>query len=133
MRSVLELWFGLSRLVSRGTYFVSGLSLATFKYTVEAIGITWVTKSWYSPLDFINPVLSVRLGNLNAVPEWLPWVLAAWSIPFLWIAVNMSVRRASDAGISPWNGFHVLLPAVNFPVMAMFCYLPTKAAADDRV
>jgi uncharacterized membrane protein YhaH (DUF805 family) len=124
---MVDLWFGLSRPVNRMAYATSGLALAVVKYFMESIVITLFTGRWYSPLDFVNPILSVRLGELSAVPEWLPWVLAAWSIPFLWIAVSMSVRRASDAGMSPWCGLVVLLPFINLPAFVWLSCTPTRA------
>jgi hypothetical protein len=53
------------------------------------------------------------MDALSPAPEWLAWTLAAWTLPFLWIATSMSVRRAIDAGWSPWIGFLVVLPVVN--------------------
>jgi hypothetical protein len=50
---------------------------------------------------------------LRPAPPWLSLALYAWTLPFLWIAVSMSIRRAADAGITPWIGFGVLVPAAD--------------------
>jgi hypothetical protein len=44
----------------------------------------------------------------------------------LWIAISMSVRRAADAGASPWLGLAVLVPVFNLPVMLVLAALPTS-------
>jgi hypothetical protein len=52
-----------------------------------------------------------------------------WALPFLWIVVGMSVRRALDAGISPWHGLWVLVPFVNLLAMLILAALPGAAQA----
>jgi hypothetical protein len=54
-------------------------------------------------------------------------VLYLWTIPFLWISVSMSIRRAADAGLSPWLGFVTLVPLVNLLFMIVLCCLPSQA------
>jgi len=66
---------------------------------------------------------------MNRGPEWLPWLLVVWTFPFLWISVSMSVRRASDAGISPWWGLMVLMPAINLMLILVLCLLPSRTGA----
>jgi hypothetical protein len=50
-----------------------------------------------------------------------------WTLPFLWIAVGMSVRRALDAGISPWHVLWVLVPFANLVAMIVLAALPSAA------
>src|SRR6476660_2672111 len=106
---LFSLWFGLSFDVSRQAYAASGFGLLIFKYAVEA-GILWALAGrFFSPFDFLNPLLSMRQEFFKPpVPEWLQWAFFFWTLPFLWVAVGMSVRRAANAGLSPWMVLIVL-------------------------
>jgi hypothetical protein len=122
---LLSLWFGLSRDVGRGAYAASGFGLMGVKYAVEAGAIFLFTGRFFAPHDFLNPLLSMRQQFLKPpAPEWLGWALFVWTLPFLWVAVSMSVRRAANAGATAWFGLLVLMPGINFIIMALLCALP---------
>jgi hypothetical protein len=124
---LLLLWFGLSRDVGRTAYAATGFGLMAVKYAVEAGLIYFYTGKFFAPWNFINPLLSMREQFLRPpAPDWLGWTLFVWSIPFLWIAVSMSVRRSANAGMSAWLGLLVLLPGVNLLLMLVLCVLPTR-------
>jgi uncharacterized membrane protein YhaH (DUF805 family) len=122
---VLRTWFGVEPRVDAGTYAVSGVVLMALKYGVEAAVFWAVTASIFAPWDFANPLLSAREAILRPAPLWLTFTLYLWTLPFLWIAVSMSIRRAADAGLSPWTGFLVLVPIINLAVMLVLCVLPS--------
>jgi uncharacterized membrane protein YhaH (DUF805 family) len=124
--SLLRLWFGVTEPVRPLAYALSGLALMLLKYAVEALAIGWYTGSFFAPWDFLNPVLSARTAILQPAPEWLSWVLFLWTLPFLWVAISMSVRRAADAGGSAWEGLLVLVPLFNLVVMLGLCFLPSR-------
>ena len=114
-------------LASRVAYAVSGFGLMAFKYGVESGLIYFYTGKFFAPYDFLNPLLSMRQQFLvPPAPEWLGWALFVWTLPFLWIAVSMSVRRTADAGATAWLGLLVLMPGINFIVMALLCALPGR-------
>jgi uncharacterized membrane protein YhaH (DUF805 family) len=48
-------------------------------------------------------------------------------LPFLWIAVSLSVRRAVDAGKNAWLGLWIFVPFVNLLMMVYFCLLPSDS------
>lgn len=122
---VLRLWFGLSRPVSQQAYILTGFGLMALKYLVEAAVIGYYSGRFFSPLDFVNPMLSLRQQFfMPPVPEWVPWGIFIWSLPFLWIAVGMTVRRTVDAGFSPWQGLLVLIPFANLIWMLTLCLAP---------
>jgi uncharacterized membrane protein YhaH (DUF805 family) len=124
---LIRLWFGVTESVGRWAYAASGLFLALLKYGVEA-GVVWFyTGSTFWPWDFLNPALGPRTALLQPGPEWLAWAWFLWTLPFLWIAVSMSVRRAADAGASPWSGLLVLVPLVNLVFMITMCFLPSSS------
>ena len=53
--------------------------------------------------------------------KWVPWMMFLWTLPFMWIAVTMSVRRVADVGDSPWLGLLVVIPIVNYCFMLWAC------------
>lgn len=122
---VLRLWFGLTLAVGPLAYRASGITLMVFKYTSEVAFIQLCTGKFFTPTQFLLPLISIRQGLLGPEMEWLGWVQFAWTIPFLWIVVSMSIRRAADAGQSPWLGLLVLFPLVNYFVMVIFSFVPT--------
>jgi uncharacterized membrane protein YhaH (DUF805 family) len=126
-------WFGLARGVGRRDYVVAGLVLAVVKYAVE-VSVFWaVTNQILTPLEFINPLLAAREKMFSPAPPWLPWLLYLWTLPFLWVAVSMSIRRATDAGFSPWCGFLVLIPLINLAIMITLCLWPSEPGESWRL
>ena len=128
----LRLWFGVTQRVGRRAYAASGFGLMTLKYGVEATLIFVCAGTVFLPWDFLNPLLTARESILQPGPLWLPWVLVLWSLPFLWISVTMSVRRAADAGNSPWLGLLVLVPLINLIFMLAMCFAPRRKARRGR-
>jgi hypothetical protein len=121
LRSLLALWCGVRVPVTRAAYIATGLGLAVFKYAVEA-GVIWaLTGNILTPLDFLNPSLAGRQAALADGPDWLRWALFAWNLPFVWIALSMSVRRAAGVGQPPWLGLAVLMPVAGLAVMLGLC------------
>ena len=120
----LRLWFGFDEPVSRGTYFRHGVALTAFKYALDALLIWRFAGARWTPLDYLNPLWSTRQHLLESGPSWLLPVLVAIALPFLWIGVSMSMRRAIDAGRSPWIALLFFVPVINFVLMAVLSLLP---------
>ena len=120
----------LSGTVSRRQYLTVGLTLMAFKFLCEAaLGYT-LTGELPSPLVYIAPSIKIRnalLGDYDNVATVLGLML--WSLPFAWIGVGMSVRRARDANLPGWVGVGFFLPVLNYLAMALLSVLPTRAAA----
>ena len=126
--NLLLLWFSLTSDVGRFAYAATGFGLMAFKYLVEAGLIYEYAGKIFSPVDFVNPAFSIRYQYLAPpAPDWLAWVIFAWSLPFLWIAVTMSVRRAANAGVAPWIGLLVFVPVVNLILMLVLACLPQRS------
>lgn len=123
---LLRLWFGVREPVTRRAYAASGFGLALFKYASEVAFIYAATGRWLTPIDFLNPSIVAKQHVLAGGPEWLGWSLFAWNVPFIWIALSMSVRRAAVAGLFPWWGMAVLVPILGWGAMFALCL------ADDR-
>ena len=122
----LRLWFGLSDPIDRRTYFWNGVGLMALKYLSDSAVVWAYTGRVWSPLDYANPVWFVRERALHGVPAAVVLALAVWALPFIWIGVGMSVRRAADAGLSPWLALLFFIPFVNYFLMLGLC-LPGTA------
>ncbi len=120
----LRLWFGFSDRVARGTYFRHGALLTAFKYAVDALLIWRFADVVWTPLDYLSPLWTTRQQLLQSGPSWLLPALVAIALPFLWIGVSMSMRRAVDAGRSPWLALLFFVPVINFALMAVLSLLP---------
>jgi hypothetical protein len=123
---LLRLWFSLDQPVSRRAYALSGFGLAGLKYAVEALVVWSVTGAWFTPLAYLSPLLSSRQAALGR-HDWLLLALAAWTLPFLWIGVSMSWRRAEDAGLHPLLAALFFVPPLNYFLMLTLCALPPRA------
>jgi uncharacterized membrane protein YhaH (DUF805 family) len=109
---------------------VAGITLGVIKYAIESLGVWLMTGEWFSPVEFVNPWLSSKAPFLVDSPMiGLAWLL--FTIPFVWIAIAMSVRRAADIGISPWIGLLMLVPLVNLAIILLLAVLPTGLVLSD--
>ena len=118
-------WFSLQGTVSRKEYLLTGLGLMLFKYAVEAGVIATVSGKFYSPLDFVNPLLSVRSQFIQGAPEWLGMAWVLWTIPFVWIAVSDEhPPRNRCRRFAVGSDVLVLMPVLNLACF-MLAYLPT--------
>jgi len=120
-----ELWFGLLTPVDRRTYLANGLALMACKYAVDAGAVGLATGRFWSPLDYLLPFYSLRAEKLAGAPAWFLPAFVVWTLPFLWIGVAMTLRRAVDAGRSPWLALTFFVPLFNYLVMLALCALPT--------
>jgi uncharacterized membrane protein YhaH (DUF805 family)/uncharacterized protein YndB with AHSA1/START domain len=124
-----RLLFGLRRPVGPRAYLGAGVVLMTVKYLLQ-LGILWaVSGAVLSPLSFLSPLTRHREPLLQGVPTEITVLLVVLTLPFLWIGLSMSVRRATDAGMSPWLGLLFLLPFVNYAVMLGLAFAPSKPGA----
>lgn len=140
----LRLWFGFRDPVSRGTYFRHGVGLMALKYGIDALLIWRFAGRVWTPLNYLSPLLSTRAELLRGAPPWLLPLLVAIALPFLWIGVSMTMRRAVDAGVSPWIALVFFVPAFNYALMLLFSILSSNpnvkwpfaarpATVDDRL
>lgn len=118
--------FGLNGTVDRLSYLTWGFGLALLKYVVEAAVIGGFSGVFYSPMDFLTPLLSSRAKFSEGAPVWLGMALVLWTVPFVWIAVSMSIRRCRDAGFSPWFGMCMLIPILNYIGMFLLSVFPSE-------
>ena len=103
--------------------------LMLLKYAVEALATSMISGQFLSPWEFLTPLVSGREAILRDSPEWFGWSLLAWTLPFVWVAFSMSVRRATNAGWSPWIGTLVLVPLLNLAVMLLLAVVKGTAGS----
>ena len=102
------------------------------KYGVDALAVWQATGTVWSPLDYLLPVWSIRAQRLGEEHLLLQWVLVGWALPFLWIGVSMTMRRAIDAGRTPWIALLFFVPVVNYLTMLILAALPSEAPYRGR-
>jgi uncharacterized membrane protein YhaH (DUF805 family) len=124
----LRLWFTFESGVGRREYLFSGLALAALKYAGDAFMVWNATGRVWRPIDYLSPVSTLLQTKLVMAPAELLPVLAAWSLPFLWIGISMSMRRSIDAGRSAWLGLLFFIPVVSYLFIAVMCVLPSRPA-----
>jgi hypothetical protein len=122
---LVALWFGLRAPVSRRAYLASGVGLMALKYAMDVTLVYLVTGNLWRPYSYLVPSLILREHDIGSTaPEWLFAVLAALTLPFCWVGISMSVRRAAGAGFSPWVGLLFLLPLLNYVLMLVLAVAP---------
>jgi hypothetical protein len=94
----LSLLFGFAARVDRRTYVVCGVALMLAKYLLDAIVAWAATGEWWSPWRYLWPVWSVRMAQFPHASSALLLGLGLMTLPFFWIGVSMSVRRAAAQG-----------------------------------
>jgi uncharacterized membrane protein YhaH (DUF805 family) len=137
MARLLELWFSFDERVGRREYFWSGVFLMALKLIVDDALVWYVTGRSWSPIQYVTPLLSTRLAAMDnriaPAPAWLLVVMGVWALPFLWIGVSMTLRRAIDAGLSPWCVLLFFLPVVNWGLMVALAVWPPGATRGDAL
>ena len=121
-----RLWFGFSDPVDRGTYFRHGAGLMALKYGIDSLLIWTVAHRVWTPLNYLSPLLTTRAALLRGAPQWLLPLLVTMALPFLWVGVSMTIRRAVDAGRSPWIALCFFIPGLNYVLMAVLSMLPSR-------
>lgn len=125
MRNPLRFWFTLERPLSRVDYLVHGTALMAVKFTVDVALVRAATGVWWSPIDYGRATESLEQLFRSGAPQWLGWAMFLWMLPFVAVGATLTLRRALDAGISPWFAALFFAPIVNYALMAILSLLPT--------
>jgi hypothetical protein len=128
MPNLLALWFGFREPIDRRTYVVSGVVLMIVKYLLDATVAWTVVGAWWAPWRYLWPLWSIRMAQFQAAPGALFLYLGLMTLPFFWIGVSMSVRRATDAGLPPLVGLAFAIPGVNFFTIFALSLVPSVPA-----
>jgi hypothetical protein len=111
--------------IDRRTYLTLGASLMALKYVVDAAAIAIAAGVFWTPVDYLLPMISLNAAKVAQFPQGLSIWLLLWTLPFLWIGVVLSVRRAIDAGIFPGVVVVFFVPFLNYLLMAALSIAPT--------
>jgi uncharacterized membrane protein YhaH (DUF805 family) len=112
--------------VKRAPYFVVGISLAVVKYLGDAALIWFGLHRLWLPTDYVRSVHSLLYFDFPGAPHWLALALLLWTIPFVWIGVSLTLRRALDAGWSPWLCMLFFVPFVEYFLILLLCLWPSS-------
>lgn len=121
-----------SRPMESGPYLAWGFGLAFIKYLSEAALIFAVNGEIFTPWAFVLPFVSLKSAVFTASPAWLPALILAWSLPFLFVGLVLTVQRCIDVNVSPWTAFWLLCPIINLPFMLALGCWPSAARPADR-
>ena len=125
---LLRLLFGLSATVSRRSYLVAGVSLMALKLAVDNTIAYLATGSTWPLAAYLAPSFTLKSGVLQGpMREGYLVAMVVVALPFVWIGVSMTVRRAADAGASPFLGLLFLVPVLNWFAMLVFAAVPSSA------
>src|SRR5438128_6017471 len=127
MRAVFGRLFGLKTPVDRRTYLVTGVSLMLFKYFVDALAIWKFAGVDWTPWNYLTAaaLTGSAASRISLFPLGLDIWLLVWTLIFVWIGVSMTLRRAVDAGKSPWLSLWFFVPWVNYLVMLYLAAVPS--------
>lgn len=114
--------------IDRRTYITAGASLMLFKYLVDAAAIAIVAGELWTPVDYLLPMITFSGEKVARFPQGLSLGLLLWTLPFIWIGVVLSVRRALDAHVFPGVVVAFFVPFLNYLLMVALAVAPTHAA-----
>ena len=124
MIGLFRFWWTFSDRVDASAYRAHGLALVLVKYGGDAALVALGTGLLWSPLDYLSSVPRV-FAQLQGAPAWLFPALAIWTLPFFWAGITLTVRRAIDAGRSPWWTMLFFVPILNYGLMLVLAVLPS--------
>jgi uncharacterized membrane protein YhaH (DUF805 family) len=120
--------FGFDRRVGPREYAIAGLALAALKVGVDALVIRLVAGP-HAPFPYYYVFMRSLGRHLIGFPAAWEVALVLWTLPFLWIGVSLTIRRAADAGWSPWLGLLFFVPWVNLGLFVILALVPSSRAA----
>ncbi|MEP0004836.1 MAG: DUF805 domain-containing protein [Balneola sp.] len=119
MKEILSLLFKLEGRVDRKTYLIAGFGLMFGKYLIDSLVIFFLYDIYWSPIDYLSPFISMDSGFIYTLrPSQTFYIFfLIWTLPFIWIGVNLMMKRLLDAGKSPWYALFFFAPILNYLVM----------------
>lgn len=103
-----------------------GVSLAAAKYAGDVLIVFLTAGRWWTPLDYLSSVHTLVSAPLADAPPALLPSLALWTLPFVWVGLTLTIRRAIDAGRSPWIAMAFFVPYVNYLLMGALAAAPSR-------
>ena len=113
--------------VSRQTYALVGLIGFAIKHNIDRViardylyGINGLLNYW-APLN-----KAARLAHLSYTEKQFLFKLVIVSLPFIYVGVNLTVRRLRDAALPLWLVCLFFTPFVNVLFFLVLCLVPSK-------
>jgi uncharacterized membrane protein YhaH (DUF805 family) len=139
--NLIRRWFGLDAVVDKRFYLLSGIGLMVLRCLGDcaivfgSFGEAALSK-WH-PLIYVAPTFGTRVLILEQMSGEIPTttavlLMSAWALPFAWIGISMSIRRARNAGVSGWIGLLFFVPVINVLAIAALCIAPTKTPPEAQ-
>ena len=120
-------WFTFAEPVRAPQYLRHGAALMAIKYASD-VALVWMGAGrFWSPVDYMRSISTLQASTLSGAASWLMPALALWTLPFLWAGITLTLRRAIDAGKSPWLALGFFVPYVNYLTIAALSTLPSRA------
>ena len=133
MRIDFRTLFSLHGTVDRRTYLTTGIGLMVVKYIVDAAVIWSTAHIFWTPWDYLLPLLSIKSELVEKIPTSIALGLLIWTLPFIWIGVSMMMRRAADAGRPPVWCATFFLPFLNYAAMLWLGFLPSAPIKEEHL
>lgn len=121
---LLRYWFTFEDPVTRRDYLRHGAALMLVKYGVDALLVFSATGNIWTPLDYFRSPPFLIAHRFDASAAFLAPTLVAWTLPFLWVGISMTIRRLLDAGWSAWWSLLFFVPLLNYILIAVLCAAP---------
>lgn len=123
-------WLSMTESVDRASYVATGFALMFVKYLLEAAIVLVACGTFWTPWVFFSPFASMRQSALGHVDGdtamFVLGTIGVLTLPFLAVGLSMSVRRAADAGVTPWLGLGFAVPGLNYLTMLVLSLLPSR-------
>jgi uncharacterized membrane protein YhaH (DUF805 family) len=126
IRDWARLWLTFERPVDRATYLRHGAVLTAFKYAVDVLLVRLGTGAFWTPWSYLSSAPVMLYDRFAEAAPWLAPTLVVWTLPFLWIGVSMSLRRALDAGLSAWLALLFFVPLLGYLMVLALLLAPTE-------
>lgn len=124
----LQLCFTFERRVTRSDYLRAGVLLALIKFAGDTLMVFAATGKFWAPTDYFSPVHALVSTRLADAPLPLLPMLAIWALPFVWVGITMSMRRALDAGAPAWWALCFFVPGISYLFIFAMCVMPTDTS-----
>lgn len=122
----------LDRPLSRLDYVRAGAALMGLKYVVDAVVIYLAEGVFWTPLDYFLPMVSFPDAKTAEFSWGLNVWLVCWTLPFLALGIVLSVRRAIDAGLSPWLVVAFFAPVLNYVLIIALAVTPARTVRTQQ-
>ena len=117
--------------VGRDAYAVIGFLAFAVKHNLDRL-LAQSQKLLWSPWNYWIPFGEMFRGAPSGPKEQeLAKTLFLVALPFLWIAINVTVKRLRDAGQPLWLAFLAVVPVVNVLFFVLLCVLPSRTPYGD--